>query len=224
MTIGLLPAAGSAARMSGLPKFLLPIPGGTLLNWHCQRMEAAGVEEIALGYSESTVKLLHKNTTPNTFLYSGGRTLAHTIANAHIITGDADVVFGMPDTYFTDADAYRKVTDGLDGADIAVGVFATRPEQRHKLGMVRIEADHVVEVIDKPTATHLIYAWGMIAWKPTFWQHIYPIDATVGDALPRAIRAGLTVRAVPLDGMYYDCGTPDEYFQLIREVTQYAAP
>lgn len=220
MIVGILPAAGTAARMSGLPKFLLPIPEGTLLGLHCQRMQAAGVEELLLGYSDSTALLLHRNAPPGAMLYNGGNTLAHTVNNARLIAGDSAVVFGMPDTYFTDADAYRKVIEGLDGADISVGVFETRPEQRHKLGMVRIDDDNfITDVIDKPAKTYLRDAWGIIAWRPVFWPYIYPIDATVGDALTRAIRAGLPIRAVVMDGSYYDCGTPDEYFQLIREVT-----
>jgi len=205
--------------MSGLPKFLLPMPGTTLIGWHCARMQAAGVEELLLGYSDSTALLLHRNAPPSALLYNGGNTLAHTVNNARLIAGDAEVVFGMPDTYFTDQGAYRKVIEGLDGADISVGVFATRPEQRHKLGMVRIEDERIADVVDKPAATHLVHAWGLIAWKPAFWPYIYPIDATVGDGLQRAIRAGLNVHAVAIDGDYYDCGTPDEYFQLIREVT-----
>jgi len=219
MTVGILPAAGTAARMLGLPKFLLPIPEGTLLGLHCQRLQAAGVDDILLGYSDSTALLLHRNAPPSAMLYSGGNTLAHTVNNARLITGDSSVVFGMPDTYFTDADAYRKVIEGLDDADISVGVFATRPDQRHKLGMVNVDLSRVIEVIDKPIETHLVYAWGIIAWRSIFWQHIYPIDATVGDALTRAIRSGMPVRAVKLTGSYYDCGTPDEYFRLIREVS-----
>lgn len=86
--------------------------------------------------------------------------------------------------------------------------------------MVRIDDDNfITDVIDKPAKTYLRDAWGIIAWRPVFWPYIYPIDATVGDALTRAIRAGLPIRAVVMDGSYYDCGTPDEYFQLIREVT-----
>lgn len=220
MIIGLLPAAGSASRMAGLPKFLLPIPEGTLFDWHTERMQAAGVSGLVLGYSDSTLRLLSKHLPPYALLYLGGHTLAHTVANAHDVTGDHRIVFGMPDTYFTDADAYRRVIDCLErGADVAVGVFMTRPDQRSKLGMCQLEWDRLVDVIDKPSETTLTYAWGILAWRPVFWQHIHAADATVGDALPRAIRAGLDVRAVRMDGAYYDCGTPEEYFKLIRDVT-----
>ena len=96
MIVGILPAAGTAARMSGLPKFLLPIPGTTLIGWHCQRLQAAGVEELLLGYSDSTALLLHRNAPPGAMLYNGGNTLAHTVNNARLIAGDSAVVFGMP--------------------------------------------------------------------------------------------------------------------------------
>lgn len=220
MTIGLLPAAGSASRMAGLPKFLLPIPEGTLISLHAERMQTAGVEGIALGYSDKIRDVLSINKPPESVLYLGGKTLAHTIANAQFLVGDQSVVFGMPDTYFTDADAYRRVIDCLErGADVAVGVFQTHPDQRSKLGMCQVEWDRLVDVVDKPAQTDLVYAWGILAWRPVFWQHIHAADATVGDALPRAIRAGLDVRAVRMEGAYYDCGTPEEYFKLIRDVT-----
>jgi len=47
------------------------------------------------------------------------------------------------------------------------------------------------------------------------WPLIDVEDPHVGYALPRAIRAGLDVRGVVLNGTYWDCGTPDDYFDCI---------
>lgn len=234
--IGIIPAAGSATRMGGIPKMLLPIPGSTLIDTMIVRMELAGVEkyDLEIVVSRRYGELIQQSTGADPF-YADTQTMSETVLHVKAAwefaipdyeTGRLPppppmppVIFGMPDTYFDDDQAFIKLAAALDdGANVAVGLFHTRQSQRHKLGMCDFDpkTQKITEVIDKPQTTFLIWAWGILAWKPGFWQYIRADDPHVGYALPRAIEAGLDVRAVRMEGEYFDCGTPDEYFECIE--------
>lgn len=222
--IGIIPAAGKAERFDGLPKALLPIPQGTLIETLYVRMMAVSTcWHAAIGTNRTTYAFLRQREYISASVYKAEtETMSETVLTARqYVNGDEPVIFGMADTYFDDAEAFVKLqTALLDGADVAVGVFQTRPEQRHKLGMVDFAPDgEVLRVVDKPAETKLTWAWGVLAWKPRFWNLLSAKDPHVGYALPRALAAEMDVRAVKMDGGYWDCGTPDEYFSLIRHLT-----
>lgn len=226
--IGLLPAAGQATRMNGLPKYLLPINKyHCLLTLHVAYMLETKCKRVYIGANKENYKLLkqHSNTAI-TFPAAHYETMAETLLSI-LEWGKkfarTPILFGMPDTYFEDTQAYRKLADVLsEGAQVAVGLFRARPGQHTKVGMCRIDGNHVTEVIDKPESTDLEWLWGVLAWQPAFWDYIKPEDPHVGYALPRAIAAGLDVRAVKMDGRYWDCGTSEEYFECIRAITSEA--
>jgi len=226
--IGIIPAAGKAERMNGLPKMLLPTPHGTLINVLMYRMKYSSLlTRIAIGASESTYAFLR--SVPNMYFQTHKvktETMSETVLlMREYVNGNEPVFMGMPDTYFEDVFAFVKLAAALqNGAEVAVGVFQTRPEQRSKLGMVEIAGDEVLHVYDKPTQTDLTWAWGVLAWKPRFWDLISASDPHVGYALPRALAAEMDVRAVRMDGGYWDCGTPEEYFDLITYLHQRVSP
>lgn len=226
--IGIIPAAGKAERMNGLPKMLLPIAttGGTLIGrlvWSMTQVELSGIH---VGVSSENYSRLASTLIGEKIYVSpmDTPTMSKTAITLHdfshnFMGKDEPVVFGMPDTYFEDKQAFVKLAAELDaGADVAVGVFYARPEQRHKLGMVEIAGDEVLHIIDKPEQTDLIWAWGVLAWKSRFWDLLDAKDPHVGYALPRALAAGMDVRAVKMTGGYWDCGTPEEYFDLVTHL------
>lgn len=218
--IGILPAAGKAERMHGLPKFLLPIPDGYLLQRHIGMMRKA-CNSIYIGANQYNRPMLHKySDEASVYLAEPCDTMSETVLSAKYLGRGTNTLFGMPDTYIEDDQCYAKLAQALeDGADVAVARFHTRPEQRSKLGMLRLERGHkVIEVIDKPAETDLVFAWGALAWKPQFWEFLRPEDPHIGYALPRAIEANLRVWVSPMRGDFWDCGTPDEYFDLITHL------
>lgn len=228
--IGLLPAAGQATRMNGLPKYLLPIPGGSLIQRHVDMMRVAGLTDCIREYRHSIFIPFRELSWNHAASYdldgnmaypiSPTETMSETVLTALPGSESHCVLLGLPDTYFEDTQAYHKLADVLnDGAQLAVGLFRSRPSQHTKVGMCRIEGNRVTEVIDKPKSTDLGWLWGVLAWQPAFWGYIKPEDPHVGYAIPRAIAAGLDVRAVKMEGWYWDCGTPEEYFELITELT-----
>jgi len=130
-----------------------------------------------------------------------------------------NTLFGMPDTYFDDEQTYNKLATAINGdCDVAVAIFRARHRQHTKAGMVRTKYGKVIEVVDKPETTDMVWLWGALAWKPAFWEYINGSDPHIGYALPRAIAAGVGVRAIRCDGNYWDCGTSAEYYELIRHL------
>jgi hypothetical protein len=122
----------------------------------------------------------------------------------------------MPDTYIFDENPWQKLKKPVeDGADIAVGVFKIRDEQRGKLGQCCIESEVVTKVVDKDPTCPYEWAWGLLAWKPHVWELFDPKTPHIGYALNPAIEKGLKVVPVYMDGDYYDCGTPDEFRDLL---------
>lgn len=221
--IGLLPAAGRATRIQGLPKFLLPIPDGYLLKRHIDSMKTAGSEQVYIGASENTHSILSEYTPgARVYLAQECETMSQTVLSGYgLIHADGYypfTLFGMPDSYLPDYTYPRLLSSLHDGAQVAVAVFPAREGQHQRGGMCQLEGRRVVSVIDKPQETDLTWIWGALAWTHAFWEFIKPQDAHVGYALPRAIEAGLHVRAVKSNEPYFDCGTVNEYFELVQHL------
>lgn len=215
--IGIIPCAGSATRIHGIPKYLLPVPGGYLLDIIIRRMGIEGVHPV-IGANRFNSGLIKEYApTASIYLPENYATMSQTVIGSPSFTKEAPCLFAMPDTFIEDEDTYVKLTDALaDGADIAVALFHPRVGQHKRAGMCTVLGNQVQEVVDKPAnKMHYTHLWGALAWKPVFWQHMRPEDPHVGYALPRAIAAGLDVRAVKCEGGYWDCGVFNEYSELI---------
>ena len=230
--IGILPAAGNATRINGLPKYLLPIPNTYLLDWHVQGMLASGCRRVFAGANSQNAVLLDLYA-PNALVYTARRhnTMTQTIISGYVQAIEENYsndlcLFGMPDTYWTDNSVYWRLAAQIKtGGHVAVALCPLRPNQYRSMGCVEVEGNQVTAVVDKPEWSIFSYGWGALAWTPPFWDYLRPDDPHVGYALPRAIEAGLDVRAVKMDGSYYDCGTPEGYFECVQsfEVVEHGA-
>jgi len=226
--IGLLPCAGKAERLYGLPKFLLPCPDGYLLKRHYDAMIKAGCKPVGISTNESHYELLKSYGYYPTRLerYS---TMSETLLETYyerivdLMYDQEDVLFGMPDSYFDDPYLYDFMNQELlEYPDIQVvaGLFVVSEKQAHLLGMCELAADRrIVRIVDKPVETTLRYAWGCLAWRPSFWQYIQPEDAHVGFALQRAIEDSVLVKGLFSPAKYYDCGTWAGYAEMVRDTT-----
>lgn len=225
--IGIIPAAGTAERMMGLPKMLLPIPDDTfLLKRMCQQIDQHGVDEIVVSCNPQTMSILSSAYVRPLYHDAGyTKTMSETLLSVNT-RHHSSVLFAMPDTYQEDRIAFAKLSATLDaGADVAVGVFHAREGQHTEGGMVHFGlqpngAYEVTGIDDKPAERVSDWIWGILAWKPVFWQHVDPVDPHVGFGVQRAVEAGLDVRAVKMDGGFWDAGTPERYFGLINYLTQ----
>lgn len=225
MTKGIIPAAGKATRIHGLPKFLLPVPGGYLL----ERMAARMGVPCYIGANPDNAALLKATCPPNATVYEvNSRAMPETILAARPYVGDEHVLVGMPDTYWTDKYVFDVLRDRLEmkWAICAVALFAVEPVMATRLGVCGVINNtgipFISSIVDKsatiPDAPY-VNAWGAMAWTPEFWQYIHPEDAHMGIAMQRALDAGVRIAAFLASGDYYDNGTPEDYFRCIRELT-----
>ncbi len=229
--IGLIPAAGHATRIHGLPKFLLPVPGGYLLDVLVWRMRAVGVSRIYIGTNSENWDLVSRYKPDGARIYCvESATMSETVLAACMyINLDEDVLFGMPDAHWTDETVYQRLAATLRhaaSAPVTAAVWALRPAQEQTIGVCKVigaNGDYQIEkVIDKPKFTHWRYGWGALAWRKAFWRYIEPDDPHVGYALQRAVVMGEHVPAQIIPGNYYDCGTPDAYSACIRSLANEA--
>lgn len=227
--IGIIPIGGHATRMNGIPKFLLPIGNTCLLTRLYEQMAAAGAETIAVGVRAEHRHLAEQNLPGEAVIYEvNTETMSQTVLHARPhIDMTQPVLFGMPDTFWTDEGVYEELAFNLDVFDntaATAALWIVDRAYRHKRGMVRFEdyryLEHLLAIEDKPIVTDLVWGWMAIAWRPSFWQYINPYDKHVGFAMQRAIEAGEFLSGKVFSGFAYDCGTPDEYYECIRSTAQ----
>jgi glucose-1-phosphate thymidylyltransferase len=192
--VGLIPAAGSAARLSPLPcsKELYPVgfssgySGQDLrpkvaCHYLLERMQFAGI-------SKAFIILRKGKWDIPAYLGDGtmlGMNLAYlmmrlpygvpyTIDQAYPFIRDAIVAMGHPDTLFETDDAFVHLLETLTTSDndLVLGLFPSdRPE---KTDMVDVaDNGRIRQILIKPGKTHLRNTWGIAVWKPAFTHFIH---------------------------------------------------
>jgi glucose-1-phosphate thymidylyltransferase len=187
--IGLIPAAGIAARIAPLPcsKEIFPIgyqaglakgelrPKPVCL-YLLECMRAAGVRRTVI------VLRTGKWDIP-AYLGSGsmvGMNIAYlimqkpfgapyTIDEAYPYIDQENVAFGFPDIVFKGEGVYDRLRQQLlsGQADVVLGLFRVQDGQR--ADMVEVDSDdRVRNILIKPGQTNLEYAWITAVWRPTF--------------------------------------------------------
>ncbi len=215
--IGLIPAAGRAERLHGLPKFLLPVGDSYLLDILCRRMKAAGAAHLYIGANSENFDLVRRYATCGAHVYAvDSHTMSETVLAARTYLDlDEDVLFAMPDTYWTAENAFAYFT-GRPYVEHEVAMallWYTLPGQSRTLGVCMTNVGlmdgyrYIRQVIDKPRDIEFGVAWGAIRWQKRFWGFIAPDDPHVGFALQRAIEDDWRVRGFLTYGRYHDCGT-----------------
>jgi len=237
--IGLIPAAGEGTRL-GLPypKELTPLISSLgykpAAAFSVDSITRSGARQIVFVINETKHQLIgyfgsgqrfgchisyvvQERTVASSTARSPG--LADALDSAwHLVRGKT-VFFAMADTILRPAGAFEiLLSESKPDDDLIFGLFkVSRPE---KFGMVRVAADGVVELIDdKPKKTDLEYAWGCIAWRPRFTEHLHRcvLEKRMGDfaeIMNLALREGFKGRGIVYeDGHYADLGTFDEYLQ-----------
>jgi len=219
-TVGLLPAAGMATRMRGLPKFLLPLADdrGSLLEYHVQllepyvdalviptRPEWIGVLQ-GFGWSD-TVSLVELSTD----------TLAHTAIEALQDLHYDQCVVGLPDTVFSGGNPYAELAERYPGDPLVLACFPTRDHQRGKLGSIDLSPEGVVvHHADKPADGGWPQHWGALRLTPEVLSLLSPDQPTVGNVIDECLARGITVRGFVHEGDYFDCGTVEEYARCLH--------
>lgn len=220
--IGLLPAAGSATRMGGLPKFLLPVGDfdDTLMKRHIDHMLAV-TDKIVISTRPENATLLKPYLSGRVYLMvDDTKTMSETVIRMMSLVENDSYLLGMPDTYFLGEQPYAKVAESLHGSvEMTLGIWTIREEQKGQLGQVEVDSDwNVIGSMDKNPVCDFEYSWGVMAFKPSILRHLDITDPHVGYAIPRLITSGSQVVGCHVTGEYVDCGTPNEFRRLLAEL------
>ncbi len=223
---GIIPCAGTATRMGGLPKFLLPCGNGTLLNNTISHYRKHFIDKIYLGFSEKNMQYYDLLDNSNCDLRSidvkNTNTMSETVIKMteNINTAKNYILF-MPDTFFRLDNELVNMMKMLshDNYDLVVIVWKIRPEQYGKLGQCLIENGNVVDIKDKDPMCRYEYSWGVIGWNRSMTKYIDPLTPHVGFLINTALENNKKVGAVISNSIYYDCGTYNEYFQMVKNET-----
>jgi hypothetical protein len=216
----IIPAAGLATRMRGIPKFLLPCDStyNTLIEGHisallqnCETIWIPTRPEMvllldSLGLAKDRVILLPMTTENMTQTVSRVLQIAKT-ESFHLV---------MPDTFFLGEKPYATLNPSPKIVDLAC--WKIREEQKGKLGQVLIQDENVIDMKDKDPSCDYEYSWGALTFNRELLNYAHSTDPHIGYAVLAALKSGENVSARIMHGKYFDCGTPSEYLNMLKEV------
>jgi hypothetical protein len=216
--MGIIPLGGNATRMKHIPKFLLPCKiNYTLLENTIDIFYNNNIVNITAGSSELNYTLLNNYTNINKIIVKTD-TMAETVTKI-INNKYYKNILIMPDTYITINNELIQLIKMLDIYDISVLVWKIKDYQIGNVGQCKIINNEVVDIIDKDKNCNYEYFWGVIGWSSKLNSIIDPKWNTIGDLIKTAIKLDIKVGAIIMNTNYYDCGTFDEYFKMIKKET-----
>lgn len=216
----IIPAAGLATRMRGIPKFLLPCDTtyNTLIEAHisallekCETVWIPTRPEMillldSLGLAKDRVVLLPMTTENMTQTVSKVLQIAKT-ENFHLV---------MPDTFFHGEKPYATLSSTPNLVDLAC--WKIREDQKGKLGQVLIQDEKAVDMKDKDPDCEYEHSWGALTFNRELLNYAESTDPHIGYAVRNALKSGESITARVMHGKYFDCGTPSEYLNMLQEV------
>jgi hypothetical protein len=219
---GILPISGNASRMKSIPKFLLPSKiNSTLLDETIDIFHKNNINKIIAGVSDTNNLLLSNNDFLEKVIINT-KTMSETIfeLNKYISTNyglNYKSILLMPDTNVTITNELKQMIELLNGSyDIVVILWKIRSSQIGKVGQCKIFNNEVVNIIDKDINCTYNLFWGSIGWNSNINEFINPEWQTIGQLLNKSLELNIKIGSIICEGDYYDCGTFEEYFEMIR--------
>lgn len=227
MIDGILPAAGLASRMRGLPKFLLPCDETytSLIEKHIEQMlefcQTIWIPTLpqqtilleSLGLSSDRIVIVPMKTS----------TMTETVLRISRISGAKRFMMVMPDTFFYGSTPYEYLASGE--APLNLALWKIRPEQAGKLGQVKVEMvddnfkGHVIDSRDKDPECRFPHSWGAMSFERSALEHASPEMPHTGYIINPLLQRDISVEAKIMDGEYFDCGTPTEYLKMLSKIS-----
>lgn len=215
--IGLLPCAGSAQRLLGLPKFMLPLKDKRLClltNW-INGLIDIGCDKIIIACSPSTLVFMKHidvlSISDKVCVKDVGltETMNETILKSLENEVYDVVVMAMPDTVVTSFD--KSFVDKIGDNIISCCLWNIRKDQLGKIGQCKINNDTVCDIIDKDERCDYKFGWGVIAFKPPFMKYMSSTDLHPGYSMKKALEDNVKLSYEICKGQYFDCGTVEGY-------------
>lgn len=219
--VGLIPCAGTASRIFNIPKFLLPCISSydteytTLISNAINIFKRNNINDIYLGTSEENKQ--HVNKYEYKYFIKNTRTMPQTIKNLTFVIDSEKYIMIMPDTYFLINDELVQLIKKLNNHDIVLILWEIKPQQYGKLGQVNISGDFVVDIQDKNPECKYKYSWGVIGWNKKADTLNDPDTPHIGMIISEGLKRNYSIGYVISHTEYFDCGTPAEYFEMIKK-------
>lgn len=218
----ILPAAGLATRMRGLPKFLLPCDESyeTLIERHVRNL-IDRVDRIWIPTRPQNAALLEILKIPSekvVLISTTTQTMSETVLRVMQVSSAEHFTLYMPDTYFWGEAPYESL---CKPHELKLALWKIRENQLGKLGQVRFNSktNAVTDSQDKNASCVYPHAWGAMTFSRRAAGFLEPKTPHSGYMINPSIQAGLDVTGQVMDGEYFDCGTPSEYFSLTSKLT-----
>jgi NDP-sugar pyrophosphorylase family protein len=213
----LIPASGFATRMNNIPKFLLPInySGTSLLETHIES-SIDFYETIIISTRSELAPLLNnkKFGSKVRIIDRETRTMTETVLQLIEESLSDSYSIVMPDTFFRGESPHEFLSSVP--SDLNLALWNIRDSQRGKLGQVEIKNNKVVNFEDKNLNCNFPYSWGALSFTNAFRSLLNDHMPHVGYAFKSALDHGIDIDFKVMEGQYFDCGTPAEYFELVR--------
>jgi choline kinase len=217
----IIPAAGLATRMRGIPKFLLPCDEiyTSLIERHvkeliqvCETIWIPTRPDLVmlfetLGISEDRIVVLPVVTD----------NMSQTVNRVMQISSAKYFCLTMPDTFFYGELPYGKLNPIPEFAELAL--WKIREDQKGKLGQVSITPEgKVVDIQDKVASCDYPLFWGALTFSSKIQEYINVNEPHIGYAVKSGLDSKEKVDSRVFDGEYFDCGTPSEYLKMLEKV------
>lgn len=244
--VGLVPAAGRARRLGGLPcsKELLPLgaDGRRAIDILMARLAAAGAARAYVVADRAKADLLRHlaaggagpSPEPAVALLpvAASPSVPHSLDRAYPFLAAEPapwVILGFPDVLFRPADAFRHLLERRreTGAPVVLGLFP--PGEPGSTDLVDAAPDGRVRRIEvRPESSALRLNWLLALWDLRFTELLHrrvseaagagPGELELGTVFRDALAAGFEVQSVTFgEGRYLDLGTPRGYARALRE-------
>lgn len=224
----LIPAAGSATRFGGIPKYLLPciIDGKSMLRIHIEASLQANLGEIRVAIHPTMYtyvsELFRDLKNEVTFLSTVTSTMTETIKVAfdyRNVTSKCSII-SLPDTFNTGmmtSEFSNKLSELRDSGN---SLLAWKMEEKYrgKLGQILIsDVDRtVLDIRDKDPYCNYDSFWGALSIDTTELQSLDPSTPTIGSNVMQLISAGVKFTGVRIPGRYFDCGDFKSYVEMLK--------
>jgi NDP-sugar pyrophosphorylase family protein len=220
-------AAGRGTRLGELardrPKALLTVGGEPILALVLRGIAAAGIRDVAVvvGYLGDQVRAAFasgevEGARLSWFEQREPEGTARAVLLARSLLGEEPFLFAWADILVGPA-TYRAVVEGAAGTDGALAV--NRVDDPSAGAAVYLDAQGFVsQIVEKPAPGTSATRWnnaGIGVLPPGAWRQIEALrpsargEYELPQAIDALVREGCRLRAVPVEGPWFDIGTPE---------------
>jgi len=217
----IIPAAGKASRIGGIPKFLLPVGEKEfLLDFHVNSITSKNNKlKKIIATSDEFYTTIKKMDYEADLLQVNTKTMNETVIKVlQKYPEETEFLLTMPDTYFYDSNLINNMSKLFD-KDVSgtLGLWNIEESQIGQLGQCKIYQNYVTDIQDKNINCKYKLFWGAIMWRKNINKYIKKDDHSIGFMAENAIRNNYKFNYSIAKGGYYDCGTFSSYKSLITE-------